>query len=121
MSDTRTLADTPRHPSTFPIAWMTATKLAAGPRYFEADEPWISAAWARGEAGAVSRMKRLREFHRGLQLHQNEFPDLRELFSNGWRLTFRKRMVAGVWDVQLRWMCVAEKEAGLEALKNSLK
>ena len=45
------------HPEHYPIAWLSAAKLAAK----ELDsENWVSVDWARSEHGAVARMKRLR-------------------------------------------------------------
>lgn len=116
------LDQVPRHFSCFPISWLTAATLAAQPAKRDGTAPWISVDWARGESGAVSRMKRLREFHRGLQLYKTELAaELAEMLDSGWQLAFQKRMVAGVWDVQLRWVNFEERAAGLEILKEFQK
>ena len=87
-----------QHPSNYPIAWLTAAQTAAAK-----PEEWVSVDWARGESGAVSRMKRLRAFRDGLLLNSAALStELRQILQTH-SLTFRKNLTRGVWDVQLCW------------------
>lgn len=88
----------PHHPEHYPVAWHTAAKQALA-------EPgsWISVDWARGRAGAVSRMKRLRAFRDGVAASPQAIPGAAEALANGLTLTFRTVQAVGVWDVQLCW------------------
>lgn len=87
----------PHSPDTYPIAWTSAARNA-----LLAPGEWQSVDWARGEAGAVARMKRLRAFRDGISLYPGRFPELAQALSEGKQLAFRKIPSAGVWDVQLR-------------------
>lgn len=105
----------PHHPEHYPIGWLTATKLAAerpGQDY------WVSVDWARGEFGAVARMKRLRAFHKGLFANRFAYPELAAAFTAGYALTFRKRLVHGAWDVQLSWKEADNRQETLMALRS---
>lgn len=89
------------HPEHYPIAWLSAAKLAA--EHCEGEGYWVSVDWARGESGAVARMKRLRAFRDGLRQAQHNYPKIREVMAKGYALSFRKVFAHGVWDVQLAW------------------
>jgi hypothetical protein len=69
----------------------------------EEQSEWISADWARGEAGAVSRMKRLRMFREGVICYSSYDRTFQKLLEAGFTLVFRKVKKFGVWDVQLCW------------------
>lgn len=98
-------------PDHYPIAWITAATKAfeiaqavwTGNPEEIAQGPWISADWARGEAGAVNRMKRLRAFRDALRNFPHDKPALTKA-AKSWELQFRKVPVQDVWDVQLRWV-----------------
>lgn len=105
------------HPEHYPIAWLSAAKLAAK----ELDsEKWVSVDWARSEHGAVARMKRLRAFRDGIKLNAFTYPEFGELLTAGYDLTFRKLPSNGVWDVQLRWKA-ADKGQVIAPVKELLK
>ena len=105
------------HPEHYPIAWLSAAKLAAK----ELDnEKWVSVDWARSEHGAVARMKRLRAFRDGIKLNAFAYPEFEELLAAGYGLTFRKIPSDGVWDVQLRWKA-ADKEQVIAPVKGILR
>lgn len=89
------------HPEHYPIAWLSAAKIAVEKR--DTDNPWVSVDWARGESGAVSRMKRLRAFRDGLKANRYNYREIAEVIDAGYELTFRKVSFRGVWDVQLAW------------------
>ena len=89
------------HPEHYPIAWLSAAKVATEKR--GTDNPWVSVDWARGEAGAVGRMKRLRSFRDGLHANRYNYREIAEVIDSGYELTFRKVAFRGVWDVQLAW------------------
>jgi len=94
------------HPSSYPIGWLTATEKASRLALLELPEweKWVSIDWARGESGAVERMKRLRRFRDGLEAHQFEYPWAGEALAKGFRLGFRKQIAAGVWDIKVGWI-----------------
>ena len=105
----------PHHPEHYPVAWHTAAKQALA-------EPgsWVSVDWARGRAGAVSRMKRLRAFRDGVAASPQAIPGAAEALANGLTLTFRTVQAVGVWDVQLCWKA-ADKEQVITPIKEILK
>lgn len=88
----------PHHPEHYPVAWHTAAKQA-----LSAPGSWVSVDWARGRAGAVSRMKRLRAFRDGVAASPQAVPGAIEAIRRGLALTFRTVQAVGVWDVQLCW------------------
>lgn len=88
----------PLSPDRYPVAWSTATRTAL------TKPDWVSVDWSRGEAGAVASMKRLRAFAKGILLYPDRLPDVAQKLANGYKLTFRKRIQHGVWDVQLRFV-----------------
>lgn len=98
-------------PEHYPIAWITAVKLAAERK--DSQDCWVSADWARGKAGAVGRMKRLRAFREGLKRSPNRFPELLAVMQEGYELCFRKVVFQNVWDVQLCWKKV---DSGVEEI-----
>ena len=100
------------HPEHYPIAWLSAAKIAVGKR--DTDNPWVSVDWARGESGAVSRMKRLRSFRDGLHANRYSYREVAEVIDAGYELTFRKVLTHNVWDVQLAWKQSNSRQALLE-------
>lgn len=83
-------------PGHYPISWLTAANQALA-----APGEWFSVDWARGEAGAVSRMKRLRAFRDGILKYPSRAQGLADAFAAGKVLRFRKIERFGVWDVQV--------------------
>lgn len=88
----------PHHPEHYPVAWNSAARQALA-----APGTWVSADWARGRAGAVSRMKRMRAFRDGLVASPQAIPGTAEALANGLTLAFRAVEAWDAWDVQLRW------------------
>lgn len=103
------------HPEHYPIAWLSAAKIAVDKR--ETDNPWVSVDWARGESGAVSRMKRLRSFRDGLKANRYNYREVAEVIDAGYELTFRKVSFRGVWDVQLAWKQAPDSQQILDAAR----
>ena len=92
------------HPEFYPIAWITAARVVAEKLQEGAEQSeWISADWARGESGAVSRLKRLRTFREGVIRYKGYDRRFEKLLDAGFTLAFRKVQKYGVWDVQLCW------------------
>lgn len=106
-------------PDHYPIAWISATK-AAAEKALADDHSWVSVDWARGEAGAVSRMKRLRVFRDGLKMNPGISPEVAKLMEDNWSLHFRKVALHGVWDVQLRWQEGSVTDGLVKVIKQSL-
>lgn len=103
------------HPKFYPIAWITAARVvAAKMQEGEEQSEWISADWSRGEAGAVSRMKRLRAFREGIICYSSYDRSFQKLLEAGFTLAFRKVKKFGVWDVQLCWRKATLARAILE-------
>lgn len=100
------------HPEHYPIAWLSAVSLAVGKR--GTDNPWVSVDWARGESGAISRMKRLRSFRDGLHANRYNYREIAEVIDAGYELTFRKVLTHTVWDVQLAWKQSNSRQALLK-------
>ena len=103
------------HPEHYPIAWLSAAKIAVEKR--DTDNPWVSVDWARGESGAVNRMKRLRAFRDGLKANRYNYREIAEVIDAGYELTFRKVSFRGVWDVQLAWKQVPNRQQILDAAR----
>lgn len=103
------------HPEHYPIAWLSAAKIAVEKR--GTDNPWVSVDWARGESGAVSRMKRLRSFRDGLRANRYNYREIAEVIDAGYELAFRKVPFRGVWDVQLAWKQVPDSQQILDAAR----
>lgn len=102
------------HPEHYPIAWLSAAKIAVEKR--DTDNPWVSVDWARGESGAVSRMKRLRSFRDGLHANRYNYREVAEVIDAGYDLAFRKVSFRDVWDVQLAWRQRTSRQALLEGI-----
>ena len=85
------------HPEHYPIAWLSAAKIAVEKR--GTDNPWVSVDWARGESGAVSRMKRLRSFRDGLHANRYNYREVAEVIDAGYDLTFRKVSFRDVLEI----------------------
>lgn len=102
------------HPEHYPIAWLSAAKLAVEKR--DTGNPWVSVDWARGESGAVSRMKRLRSFREGLHANRYNYREVAEVIDAGYDLAFRKVSFRDVWDVQLAWKQRTSRQALLEGI-----
>lgn len=111
----------PHHPEHYPVGWLSAAKVAAAARDHEDERKrWISVDWARGEAGAVGRMKRLRAFRDGLDANKYLYPVIAAAAEAGYELTFRKVLVRGVWDVQLSWRQSRGREEMLSVARVAL-
>lgn len=95
-------------PDHYPIAWITATLIAA--EGCDKGDPWISATSAPGQSSAVERMKRLRTFRDGLYPLIGRYPVAADRYAEGYRLAFRKVKRYGVWDVQLAWLMDSASE-----------
>lgn len=105
------------HPEHYPIAWLSAARSAANAACRDSADPWVSVDWARGEAGAVSRMKRLRAFRDGLRVNRHNYPEIAKAFDDGYELTFRKVPAHGVWDVQLAWRQPPDRQQILDVAR----
>lgn len=105
------------HPEHYPIAWLSAARSAANAAVRDSADPWVSVDWARGEAGAVSRMKRLRAFRDGLKANRYNYREIAEVIDAGYELAFRKVPFRGVWDVQLAWRQPPNRQEILDAAR----
>jgi len=97
------------HPEFYPVGWMTGAKNSlATLKEGELCSDWVSVDWARGEAGAVARMCRLRAFRDGLFLYPDYDVKMTAAIRNGYRLHFCKVFIHRVWDVRLCWVKPSE-------------
>lgn len=109
------------HPEFYPIGWVSAAKASAEALGDgEKQSKWVSADWARGEAGAVARMKRMRAFRDGLAANRYNYQRIAELMDGGFELTFRKVQAQGVWDVQLCWKKAIDAEEILAITREAI-
>lgn len=86
----------PLHPSQYPGRWLYAANKCA-----ENPQVWVSVEATVRENQALSRMCRMRAFHKGLQLHPKEAPAVTAARENKMELRFRKVFRHGMWDVQM--------------------
>ena len=108
----------PHHPEFYPIRWITGARISLSKLVEGEDQSeWVSIDWARGEAGAVSRMGRIGAFRKGIKLYPEFDRNFGEALKKGFDIAISKKYVRGVWDVRICWKRMANKDEMLEILK----